>query len=364
MRALASARQQLELLGLEESLRMADAEGTTPAERRRLRERLEVAHQLLIDLPALDDIAFLHSGLCQTYLPHTRPKENHAVWRREAGRFTLIVTPGVLDERKRDAPRRSVPHEASDLYVGVPFGPKARLILIYLQTEGRKSRAVNMGPSMSAWIRSLGLAVTGGQKGTINAVREQVLRIARCGFTLQWEERDAAGNTTMSVRDQRIVEGLTLWNAASDPTRWSGTVELTQQFYEHLKEHSVPLDKRAIAHLSNNSLGLDLYTLFAYRLPRLRQDLHLRWAQLLEQLGTAEKQTKTLAYRIREVLPDVLAGYPDAKVEVTRHGLLLKPSQPAVPRTMVGGVRLVEPPLAAPPARSGARLPAPARGRS
>ncbi len=78
----ATARQQLELVGLEESLRLADAEGASPAERRRLRERLEVAHQLLIDLPALSDIAFLHSGLCQTYLPHTRPKENHAVWRR------------------------------------------------------------------------------------------------------------------------------------------------------------------------------------------------------------------------------------------------------------------------------------------
>ena len=69
-----------------------------------------------------------------------RPKENHSVWRREAGRFTLIVAPGVLDERRRDVPRRVGPHEASDLYVGVPFGPKARLILIYLQTEGRKSR--------------------------------------------------------------------------------------------------------------------------------------------------------------------------------------------------------------------------------
>jgi hypothetical protein len=339
-----SPRRQLELVGLQESLRLAEAEGASPAERRRLRERLEVAHQLLIDLPAMDDIAFLHSGLCQTYLPHTRPKENHSVWRREAGRFTLIVAPGVLDERRRDVPRRTGPHEASDLYVGVPFGPKARLILIYLQTEGRKSRVVNMGGSMSAWIRSLGLAVTGGQKGTINAVREQVMRIARCSFTLQWEERDAAGNTTMSVRDQRIVEGLTLWNGASDPAKWSGTVELTQQFWEHLKEHSVPLDKRAIAHLSNNSLGLDLYTLFAYRLPRLRQDLHLRWAQLLDQLGSAEKQTKTLAYRIREVLPDVIAGYPDARIEVTRHGLLLKPSQPAVPRTTVNGIRLIEPP--------------------
>ena len=99
------------------------------------------------------------------------------------------------------------------------------------------------------------------------------MRIARCSFTLQWEERDAAGNTTMSVRDQRIVEGLTLWNGASDPAKWSGTVDWRgSSSREHLKEHSVPLDKRAIAHLSNNSLGLDLYTLFAYRLPRLRQD--------------------------------------------------------------------------------------------
>jgi hypothetical protein len=335
-------RQQLEIHGLEQALRVAEAEGSTPNERRKLRERLEVIHQLLIDLPAPDDIAFLHSGLCQTYLPHSRPKENHSVWRRESGRFTLIVTPGVLDERRHEIqPRRTSPHEASDLYVGVPFGPKARLILIYLQSEGRRSRSVSMGPSMSAWIRSLGLPVTGGPRGSIHAVREQALRIARCGFTLQWEERDAAGNTTVAVRDQRIVEGLTLWNSASDPAQWSGTVELTQQFYEHLREHSVPLDRRAIAHLSDNSLGLDLYTLFAYRLPRLKTDLHLRWTQLQDQLGAAEKGTNALARRIREALPDVMAGYPDAKVEVTRYGLLLKPSAPAVPRTMVNGTKLL-----------------------
>ena len=68
----------------------------------------------------------------------------------------------------------------------------------------------------------------------------------------------------------------------------------------------------------------------------------MSWRQLLDQLGTAEKQTKTVAFRIREVLPDVMAGYPDAKVDVTRHGLLLKPSLPAVPRTMVRGVTLVQ----------------------
>jgi Plasmid encoded RepA protein len=334
-------RHQLEFVGLEQALLAAEAEGATPSERRKLRDRLEVAHQLLIDLPTPDDIAFLHSGLCQTYLPHSRPKENHSVWRRESGRFTLIVTPGVLDERPREQlQRRVIPHEANDLYVGVPFGPKARLILIYLQSEGRRSRTVSMGSSMSAWIRSLGLAVTGGPRGSINAVKEQALRIARCGFTLQWEERDAEGNTTVAVRDQKIVDGLTLWNSASDPAQWSGTVELTQQFYEHLREHSVPLDRRAIAHLSDNSLGLDLYTLFAYRLPRLKAELHLRWTQLQDQLGAAEKGANALARRIREALPDVMAGYPDAKVEVTRYGLLLRPSPPAVPRTMVNGAKL------------------------
>ena len=62
------------------------------------------------------------------------------------------------------------------------------------------------------------------------------------------------------------------------------------------------------------------------------------------QLGTIDRSTNGLGRRIREVLPDILAVYPDAKVEQTRHGLLLKPSKPSVPTTMVNGYRLVAPP--------------------
>jgi hypothetical protein len=63
---------------------------------------------------------------------------------------------------------------------------------------------------------------------------------------------------------------------------------------------------------------------------------------LLEQIGAAEKTTNTLAQRIREVVPDVLTAYPHAKVEVTPHGLLLKPSAAAVPKTTMAGMRLVD----------------------
>jgi hypothetical protein len=327
-----SPRGQLEFLGLDEARRRADVAGATPTERRRLRGRLEAAHEIMGAQPTPEELAFLHAGLCQTFLPHARPAADDAIWERSAGRFHLMVSPGVMRGGDGKAVR-----------VGVPYGPKARLILIYLQSEGVKGRTVPLGRTMSAWIRSLGLAVTGGPRGTIGAVREQALRIARCSFTLQWDETDAAGGTRTQVRDTQIVDGLDLWTEPGDDgARWPEAVELTERFYQHLKDHAVPLDRRAIAHLSDNSLGLDLYALFAHRLPRLKVDLHLRWETLRDQLGSSQANVWTLAQRIRGVLPDVVAVYPDARVGTTRHGLLLSPSPPSVPRMMVNGFRRVE----------------------
>jgi hypothetical protein len=319
---------QLELLGFDETVRRIAAEAASPHERSRLLRRVEVTHELMSELPDANDLSFLHSGLCQTCLPHSRPAEDHAVWSRRAGRFSLLIQPGVVDAA------------AGPRYVGVPYGPKARLILIHLQTEGLKSRTVNLGASFSAFMRSLGLAVTGGKRGTIGAVREQSLRIAQCTFTMQWTEGDATGNGHTVISNTRIVDQFEFWR--SDRKGWNETVELSERFHTHLREHAVPLDKRGIAHLSANSLGLDLYALFAYRLPRLDRPVHLRWTMLQQQIGSSERTTNTLAQRVREVMPDVFTAYPHAQVDLTSHGLLLKPSRPAVPSTRVQGFRLVE----------------------
>ena len=104
----------------------------------------------------------------------------------------------------------------------------------------------------------------------------------------------------------------------------------------------MPLDRRGIAHLSGNSLGLDLYALFAYRPPRLTRETHLRWTHLQEQLGADLKGTKELARRVREVMPDVATAYPHANIDVTSTGLVLRPSKPAVPKATARGFRLIE----------------------
>ena len=47
---------------------------------------VETTHELLANLPAPDDLSFLHSGMCQTCLPHRRPADNRAIWRRHSER--------------------------------------------------------------------------------------------------------------------------------------------------------------------------------------------------------------------------------------------------------------------------------------
>jgi len=321
---------QLDMLGLDETVSQIKAGAGSLAGRSRKILRVERAHDLLSQMPAPEDLFFLHSGLCQTFLPHSRPASNRDVWRRSSGKFSMMVSPGVIDGGK----------EEGASYVGVPFGVKARLILIHLQTEGMKGRTVDLGASLSAFIRSLGLPVTGGERGTIKSIKEQTLRIARCRFTLQWTDNDAKGNRRTMITDQQIVDGLDLFLSA-DGQEWTGTVQLSERFQEHLQEHAVPLDKRGIALLSGNSLGLDLYALFAYRLPKLTKQLNLRWSAVAEQLGSSYAEDKSLARAIREALVHVADAYPSAKFDVTPSGLILYPSPPAVPKTQVQGMRLI-----------------------
>lgn len=80
--------------------------------------------------------AFSHPGLCLTVLPH-RERPAREIWRRENGPVSLSVQPTA---------------DQAGVFHGVPHGAKARLILLYLQTEAVKtnSRQIELGRSMHA----------------------------------------------------------------------------------------------------------------------------------------------------------------------------------------------------------------------
>ncbi len=71
------------------------------------------------------------------------------------------------------------------------------------------------------------------------------------------------------------------------------------------------------------------------------------WANAGQRPMAAASQTSRRA-KLGNIQPPDLGRmqapltYPHANVEITSHGLLLKPSKSAVPKTMVSGFRLVE----------------------
>ena len=307
---MADIHRQLLIKGFNRLLKEAEGQSIS---RRELR-RLEAAHEIMSSVE--DEISYLHSGFCLAGLPHMRPENDEARWIRSNGKFHLIITPGAI---VNDGQMR---------VVGVPYGAKARLILVYLMSEGIKSRTISLGRSMTAWIRSLGIPVTGGERGSIRAIREQALRISRCSFTFQWDQVETQESI---IHDQQLVEGgLHLW-AADEGGFFPKAVTLTPQFYEHLRNHAVPLDPRAIAYLKGSPLCLDVYVWLAHRLPRLSRPIEIPWAVLAQQFGSAYQATAAFAYRLKTVLPDVLAVYDGARVDVTGRGLTIHPSIPAVP---------------------------------
>jgi hypothetical protein len=279
------------------------------AERRRMQWSIEILER------EPDEIAYLHAGLCLLTLPRSKPKREFQPWDRINGRLGLSIIPGYL------------PTERGSIPVGLPYGARARLILLYLMTNAvrSRSRVVPLGPSMSAWLRALGLAVTGGERGTIRAVREQALRLSRCTMTLRFNDADGS----IAIKDRRLVEGLTLW-ATDEGQSFPTEVELDQTFFEHLCEHAVPLDERAISKLKGSALALDLYAWLAHRLPRLERPLRLSWPQLQGQFGIEEGSPRKLGQMIRHTLREVLAVYPEARVDIIAGGVVLHNATPVV----------------------------------
>jgi Plasmid encoded RepA protein len=273
------------------------------------------------------DIGFLHAGFCQASLPHRQPKEEKdgvfKHWVRSNGSYTLMISPGSIPPAKGGTEPR---------LIGIPYGTRARLILLYLQTTAKRnrSRTVDLGETMSAFLRRLGLIPSGGNNGTIKAVKEQALRIARCSFTMRWENVRGGSH----IADHRIVNGLELWSGDAEGGEWARTVQLSAEFYDHLLEHSVPLDEAAIARLKESSMSLDIYVYLAHRLRRLSKPLTLYWQDLVHHFGDGN-DPRAFRHKFRPALLDVLAVYPGAQVEFVRGGVRMLPSQPPIPSNLI-----------------------------
>ena len=289
--------------------------------RERARELVDVKTRPLVDIAAevlADDsqrIGISYTGFCLTALPHKRLDDNMP-WEKRGHRVTLLVEPGRLKDGGR-----------MKLY-GVPYGARARMILLYLQTQAIRtgSREVALGRSMRDWMERMGLSV-GGE--TARALREQAARISACSLKFFWEDGASDGFERAAI----VRSGLRFH--AEDPAQgslWEDRVLLDETFFAALRDHPVPLLEAAIRQLCDRSMSLDLYVWLAWRLHSLNRPTSISWPALHAQFGTGYKAVRQFKPRFVEALGAALAAYPEARTELEDKAMTLYPARPPVAR--------------------------------
>ena len=276
-----------------------------------------------------DRMGFLYSGFALASLPHNQlPPDaygNEVTWEKHGHGMKLIVQPG----RFTDA-------NGMTTIKGVPFGPLARLILIYLQSEALRTgqREIVLGRSMYEWLNRMRMS-RGGK--TYKSIREQARRISVC--SVHFARFD--GRSSWNGEARFVEQGLYL-DEHPDPTQpklWEDTVTLDQRFFAELTKHAVPLSEEALSHLTNKSLAIDIYIWLAYRLHALERPTDVTWKALQDQFGTGYKRLRDFRRYFEPSLKMALAVYPDARVEDIDGGIRLFPSRPPIAKrqVLIGG---------------------------
>lgn len=263
-------------------------------------------------------VGFMARMLVQVTMPHSKPKEH--VYERKNGSFnmTMMAKPSV----------------------GLPYGNVPRLLLTWLTTEAlrTKSLELDLGNSMSSFMKSLGMSPTGGKNGSIGRFKDQSKRLFSANIQCDYQDANTYQNANFIIASKMSLGWSMNDNSAAideDAKDWRSVILLSKDFYEEITSRPVPIDMRALQSLRSSSLALDIYTWLTYRYSYLSKRSDIPWGLLELQFGSAYKESRMFKSKFIEQLKKVKVAYPKANVDFNEQGLILKPSPTHVKKILM-----------------------------
>jgi hypothetical protein len=272
-----------------------------------INKALAIEDELALDADAL---GFMARAMVQATLPHSKVVGNE--FTRRNGNYSLtILSPSTI---------------------GLPYGSVPRLLLAWVTTEAvkTKSRELELGDSLSGFMRELDLVPTGGRWGSITRLKEQTKRLFASSITAIYEQ----GQGTQII-NQAVADRAVFWWHPKEPNQaalWKSTITLTDNFYREIIDRPVPIDMRAIKALKKSPMALDIYTWLTYRVSYLKRPTAISWASLAMQFGSSYSRQRDFKTAFMSELKKVVTVYGGVQVEALPTGLLVKPSLTHIPR--------------------------------
>lgn len=277
-------------------------------------------------------VGFFSRLLIQATLPHRDPENNE--WSRTNGNLTMhMITPSS---------------------VGLPYGCYARLLLLWLTTQAVRNKfkmdkgylseqeacRLELGHTLSAFMAELGLLVTGGKRGTIERLRDQMCRLFKTTISVTYKEQCHDSQYFIEAdMGARVSDASYIWWSLKSPDQNSlcgSWVELSPGFFRLITDRPVPLDTRVMKLIKRSPMALDVYCWATYRVSYLKVSTLVPWSSLMSQIGanysTTAQGRRDFIKRFSDALRKVKAAWPQLKATPTEKGLLLRPCAPHVGR--------------------------------
>ena len=258
-------------------------------------------------------IGYMARAMVQATMPHSRTKE--LSFERHNGDFYIWMS----------APPR----------IGLPYGSVPRLILSWMTTEAvrTKSRELILGDSLSAFLRRLNLFRTGGARGDITRLKNQMTRLLSSAITCTYDN-----GKRFSIKNVTPVEKADLWWDPVTPeqiTLWESTLTLSTSFFEEISSAPVPFRMETLEELRSSSMSIDIYCWITYRNFYAKRPSRIPWEALQMQFGAGYPETPQGKRNFKKnfllALGKVAVAYPEAlKLRAEPDVLVYVPGLPDV----------------------------------
>ena len=268
------------------------------------------------------DITYVHADMCQVYLPYQDSNIN--LLEVTQGDLKMRITGGrYLDSVSRQP-----------IECGIPYGTRARLLLYLINEQAilNQSPTFQLAKNFSDLCRKLGIPRSGR---SMEEVKIQFERLCTASFTLEWKGNEESGRHNFFIIQTLVTNGkFKNMDYSNVESKIKGfQITLSEAYFKSVIRRGVPMDKRTITALQNNSMCLDIYSWLTHRLYRIPAGTQkfLTWKTLKDQFGQSIGDMRNFKRDFRKNLKNVTLQYRAAKIsEVYNKGFILEQSDPPI----------------------------------
>ncbi|WP_414462356.1 replication protein RepA [Hyphomicrobium sp. DY-1] len=279
------------------------------------RRRAETHHLLTEGKGAeRDSLRHIHSVLALCSLPYKATPERS--WEREQGQMRLKINAGELMN----------PNTGKWEPQPLPYGSRARLIMMHLSSQAilHKRPDIEIESSLTGFIRSMGIAVTGGKQGSIHAFKQQINALAACSMRIGLFTGNNEKGRTISTQP---FTSLDIWLPAGGDQKilWPEKIVFSQEFYATLKKHALPVNMHAVRAFAGSPRKLDIYFWLTYRFNAIEEAKHISWTALKEQFGVGYTRDRKFRADFTEEIKQIKEVFPKLPVLLSEKGFTIQP---------------------------------------